>query len=143
MNPPLAPQQRLALTRERLRLALQTPPAPSGGARASGSGTHVVLDALRLWWQQYPLRAVGERAADLIRSVVAPVAQAHPLGLVLGALAVGGLLVLVKPWRWISLPAMVASVLPQILPKILAEMPTSTWLDGLDALLRSGYKPKE
>jgi hypothetical protein len=44
-----------------------------------------------------------------------PVARRHPYKLVLGAAAAGGLLVLLRPWRWMSTRALAAGLLPQIM----------------------------
>jgi hypothetical protein len=38
--------------------------------------------------------------ADVFNEVLRPAARRHPLGLVAGAVLVGGLLVWSRPWRW-------------------------------------------
>jgi hypothetical protein len=137
-----------------MRVAMRAHPGPSPHAAntvgwswleklQSEPGTRVMLDALRLWWQQYPLRTVGTQVAQSVRNVLTPIAQRNPLGLVVAAFAVGGLLTLAKPWRWISVPAVLAGALPQVLAKMAAQVPPSSWFDGLDALLRRSAQPPE
>jgi hypothetical protein len=149
-----SPQDRLALSRERLHLAMRTPPKPpinptsSLGWRwlealQSEPGIRVVMEALRLWWEQYPLRTVATQVAQSASAALTPMAQRNPLGLMLVALVAGGLLTLARPWRWISLPAIFAGVLPQILVKLVTQVPPSTWLERLDALLRHGSEPQD
>jgi hypothetical protein len=149
VNPNLTPQARLALSRERMRLAMRSPTKPQAHAAntlglnwlqtlKSEPGTRIVLDALCLWWEQYPLRTIGTQLAQSFRTVLAPMAQRNPLGLVLVALVAGGLLTWVKPWRWMALPTILAGVLQQVIVKLVDQVPPSTWLDGLDALLRRG-----
>jgi hypothetical protein len=150
----LPPEERLALTRARMRLALHSEPkAHAHASSATGPGwmdalksepvAGIVLEALRQWWQQHPLRTAGTLVAQAVQSTLAPVAQRNPVALVLAAFVVGGLLALAKPWRWIPVSAIFVGVVPQILAKWVAQVPTSTWMSGLDAFLRQGSKSRE
>lgn len=142
----LDPEIRLALSRERIRLALRAldahkassnPTSPSSST-ASPSPFASVLSALlgggwREVLQSEPLVSARARLATL--------AQRHPLGLVLAALAAGGVLALAKPWRWFSVPPLLAAILPQMLGSLAAQVPPATWISALDALLERGSAP--
>ncbi len=124
----LAAANRLAASRERLRQALHDPAAAaqhraSGGGwlayLASVPGAAMLLDGLRLWWGRHPWRVYGVLAADAARLLVRPVAQKHPVALVLAAGVLGAALRWVRPWRWIwrsgAATALLAGLLPQLL----------------------------
>ncbi len=131
-----SPAERLAISREHLRVALLPEPVASRfdgadpGAEArtgpparkagfddwlSLPGARLVIEAIGLWWGRHPLRATGLLAAEAAKAAVAPLAQRHPLLLVAGALVVGGLLVRSRPWRWGFSSALFAGLLPQLL----------------------------
>jgi len=59
---------------------------------------------------------VADQAAD---SLLRPVAQRHPVGLVLAAGAAGSLLALVRPWRWA--PARSLLALSPLIGRAIAE----------------------
>lgn len=120
------PADRLALSRERLRLAMRDAPpharategrATGGGADwlaalKSSPGGSVVIEAVGRWWAQHPLRLFGMVAADAANALVKTAAQRQPLGLVLAALVLGGAFAWSRPWRWILTPALFAGLLP-------------------------------
>ena len=145
------PAERLALSRECLRQAMRNTSAPRRGTtegRATGAGTDwlhslksipgssVVIEAVSSWWAQHPLRVAGMVAADAANAVVRPVAQRHPLGLVLAALVLGGVLAWSRPWRWILTPALFAGLLPQLVSKAMALVPPRSWMAVLDSLMQ-------
>jgi hypothetical protein len=148
--PPLAPAERLAVTRERLRQALQGPAVVAGAAAASGGpaawlhnlrelpGAAVVIDAVRGWWAQHPWRVTVLLVGDAARTVLQPVAERRPLALVLGALLFGGvlgsLLVRSGSWRGMLKPALFAGLLPQLVAKTVAHVPVSSWMAALSSL---------
>jgi len=117
--------ERLALSRQRLRQAMMGP-APAAG-RGEGRpiawldelkavpGADILIALAQNWWSRHPMRAVAQVAMDAVGSLVRPWARQHPLGLVMGATAIGGLLAWGRPWRWISSSALLAGVLPQLL----------------------------
>lgn len=112
--------ERLAASRERLRQALQQASTCSEDGGSTGADDplgSLVGDALATWWCKQPLRTALLVAEDAANALARPVAQRHPYALVLGAAGVGGLLVLVRPWRWISIPALLNGVLPQLRSK--------------------------
>jgi hypothetical protein len=137
--------ERLAVSRERLRAAMM--PARGTGAGASlladgvgayvtslverlraNPGLAVLLDAVQEWWAKHPLRTAGAMAAEASRRLAAPIAERRPLTLVFGAVLVGALLALLRPWRWLLRPAVFAGLLPAILLRVLRELPVETWI---------------
>ncbi|MDR3368990.1 hypothetical protein [Rhodoferax sp.] len=106
--------ERLAQSRESLHQAMQQ--ISRNLEDADGTEADSLLsDILSAWWRKQPLRVALPLAMETAKVLVQPVARRHPYTLVLGAAAVGGLLVLVRPWRWISVPALTAGLLPQIM----------------------------
>lgn len=109
-------------------------PAP----RESGG---VVADALHDWWSQHPWRVAGMVAADAAKAAVQPVAQRHPIALVVGAVVVGGLVVWARPWRGALKPALLAGLLPQLVSKAIAHLPVESWLAVLSSLAQQPEPP--
>lgn len=97
-------------------------------------GFGAVLTALRVWWSDQPVRKASLGLAEAAKTALLPIAQRAPLSLALGALALGALFVWVRPWRWLTAPAVLAGLMPQILSKVLANVPAQSWLAGLAAL---------
>lgn len=129
-DPRLSAAQRLAASRERLRLSMrkaEPEPRESGG---------MVADALHDWWSQHPWRVAGTVAADAVKAGLQPVAQRHPIALVLGAVVVGGLIVWARPWRGILRPALLAGLLPQLMSKAMEHLPVESWLAVLSSLAK-------
>ena len=133
---------RLALSRERLRLAmLPPPPRPAEhlfgerfGALTAGllerlkttPGLAELIEPIKAWWARHPLRTAGLVAADASRKLATPLAARHPLALVFGALLVGAVLVFSRSWRWIASPALVAGLLPSLASRGLRELPLAS-----------------
>lgn len=157
MSIELTPAQRLALSRERLRQALCAVPAPPGAASSRGEhasrvtwrhawssvpGGEHALQALRRWWARQPWRAVSEVLLDGANLALQPVARRNPLGLMLGALVMGGLLARLRPWRWIPKSVLFAGLLPQFLPgQVAAQAISPSWGGVLLSLLRQARRP--
>jgi hypothetical protein len=144
----------LAQSRERIRRAIRAPSAASGAAGStkdsglqeklkSEPATSVALEALRRWWEQYPLQAAAKELTQSLRTVLVPIAQRNPLGLVLAAFVAGGLITLAKPWRWMSLQAIVLGALPQVLSKVVSQVSVATWLDRGAAPRRPGTERED
>lgn len=143
---PATPIERLLLSRERLRVALQGAAADRAAAAATGGawrdalkqipGVGAIVDAACDWWNRHPLHGVGSALVVVAKTALQPVAQRHPLGLVLGAAALGAALVWFRPWRAVVRPALWAGLLP-MLPSILAsatvKAPLQSWLAALAA----------
>jgi hypothetical protein len=145
----ISPGERLALSRERLRLAMRGRSASRAGASpADGSassllanlktipGTGLLIEAVAQWWAQHPLRLASMVAAEAAGAVVRPMARRNPLGLMLGALLVGGLLAWSRPWRWLLTPALLAGLVPQVFSRLMALVPPQSWMAVLSSLLQ-------
>ena len=148
--------QRLALSRERLRQALRHLAAPNGASNSPNAdasnvawldrlnaipGIGVMLDALRSWWDQHPLRLASLVLAEAGEAVVQPLAQRHPMGLVVGAFLVGAGLAWSRPWRWILTPALFAGLIPHLVSKAVSQLPPSSWIDLLASLVQPQSPP--
>ena len=119
----LTPQQRLAVSRRALvqQLRGETPPAApermQASARPRRSGKPSLLDRIawfpvarsmaERWWRRHPANAAGQ----LARPVLDRYARENPAKLVAAAAAAGALIVLVRPWRLLSVGALVAAAL--------------------------------
>lgn len=86
-----------------------------------------------------PLQLAGQIANDAVKSAVQPLAQRNPLALVLGAAAVGGALAWSRPWRWLLTPALLATLLPQLLSKAVHTGGALPWMKLLTTLTQ--HKP--
>ena len=140
MKAPPSACERLVQSRERLRLALsEVNSRPDGANIPHGQalpdwlaslkalpGASLLLDILQGWWVRQPFRVTLLLAAQGAKAVLQPMAQRHPYGLVIGAATVGGLLLLARPWRWISTQAIWAGILPQILSASMQHMQSQT-----------------
>ena len=85
---------------------------------------------------QHPLRVASQLAVETTSALVQPLAKRNPLGLVLGALVVGGILVWARPWRWLLKPALFAGLWSQLLSKGIAHLPLESWLAALVSVPR-------
>ncbi len=138
MSAVLTASDRLALSRERLRQAMRDSSEPLAEAsnQRAGESAAAWLDSLKSipgaseavssWWTQHPLRIATMVAAGAAKAVVQPMAKRDPLGVVLGALLLGGLLAWSRPWRWLLKPALFAALLPQLFYKVLADVPVQS-----------------
>ncbi|MGJ7495632.1 hypothetical protein ACSFA8_11180 [Variovorax sp. RT4R15] len=118
----LTAQQRLAISRRALvqQLRGEAPPAPERAQ--SGELPHrprkpglfdrvawlpVARSMAERWWRRHPANAVGQ----LARPVLDRYARENPAKLVAVAAATGAVIVLVRPWRLLSVGALVAAAL--------------------------------
>lgn len=145
-DPDLGASAKLAVSRERLRLAM-TPtrsarraPRPHTGPGQPVSqvplldkvrrfpGAALIAETLEMWWLRHPMRSAVLIAGEASRALIRPVAQRHPFQLVLVALAAGAVLAWSRPWRWIVRPAFFAGLLPQLVSRVVAHLPIETWI---------------
>jgi hypothetical protein len=137
MSSAMAANERLIQSREQLRHALRQVSSPPGShgdahpdlftagliAQLQGRpAASVLLELARNWWDRQPVREALTLASETATVVLAPVAQRHPYGLVTGAAAVGALLVLVRPWRWMCTSALLAEILPKLMSEAVLGM---------------------
>lgn len=118
----LTPQQRLSLSRRALIAQLhekdlasnpdwldeapdESPRQDSGRQRSPW--TAVAGHVVRRWWRRHPANAAGQLALPMLERY----AQEQPAKLVAAAAATGALVVLVRPWRLLSITAVLAAVL--------------------------------
>ncbi len=119
----LTPQQRLAISRRALLRQLhgdhpeETLPPPYADEDDAYPyqpqvGEHVawVSVARRLgerWWRRHPANAVGQLAKPLLKRY----AREQPFKVLGTAAGIGAAVVLIKPWRLLSITAVLAAVL--------------------------------
>jgi hypothetical protein len=150
---------RLAASRARVREAMQAivkPPSRSSSGQSSPlfgeagaawldglkstPGVSIIVEAISAWWMRHPLRLASGVAADAARAVLQPVAQKNPVALVLGAMVLGAVMAWCRPWRWIARPALLAGLAPQLLSKVVAHAPLSSWMSVLTAMTEGQRK---
>ena len=157
MNIPcVSAQARLNRSRLKLSLALHQAHAAQDQAKRTHSATlppdwlndltsdpalRVLLHTVAAWWEQHPLQDAAVMATRVARQWLGPLAQRNPLRLVLGAAAIGAALVRLKPWRWISIPALAAGLLPQLLARLLSELRPVSWVEVLTGWLNAQNPP--
>lgn len=136
---------RLALTRERLRLAMM--PAPHAQAsrplRSFFTATRLkdfpvigtIIEALQAWWLNHPIRPVASVAIEASNTLVEPLARSNPFALVAGAAALGALFVWSRPWRWLFGPALFAGLVPQLASRLVSNLPIESWMTMLGTAL--------
>ncbi len=124
-DPRLPAAERLAVSRERMRLSMK---ARASTAPAASDNASPLFKSLQNWWAGHPLHVAGTVASDAVNTLIRPFARRHPIALVAGALVLGGLLVWAKPWRGILKPALLVGLLPQLLTKLIAVVPLESWL---------------
>ncbi len=140
--------ERVERSRERLRRAMLPPSAAPRAAPGSSVQrlrewplVAELLDALAAWWWQHPLRPISQRAGEASNALARPLAQRHPLLLVLVAGLVGAGLAWSRPWRWIFGSALFAGLVPQFAARVVARLPLESWLTMLGAQLARPAPP--
>ena len=152
--PELPAVERLAISRERMRQSMHAVMPRPKEAHLPGElpawldklksipGVSLVVDAVRSWWLQHPMRVATLLAADASKTLLRPFAQRHPIGLVAGALLVGGLLAWARPWRGYLKPALFVGVLPQLASKVMAQIPIESVMAVLTTLTQPPSEAK-
>jgi len=139
---PLTPQQRLALSRRALvaqlkgdrpeadQVDLYAFPVPAARPAAFDrfAWSSVARGVVRRWWRRHPANAVGQVARPLLERY----AREEPAKLVGAAAAAGALVVLVKPWRLLSITAVLAAVVK-----------TSDVADMVTTLMQKNANPRK
>ena len=136
--------ERLEKSRRLMREQMFELNAGSAQAKSQGRGTPsnwwVALGALPVlgplisdaasWWADHPLRAVADLFARPGTSASKPLTQRHPWAMLIGAAAVGALVMWARPWRFALLRrAVYSGLLPQVMSSVLARVPTDGLLD--------------
>lgn len=98
-------------SRDEIRRALSAAPATPG-------------QVVNQWLTEHPVKLATDVIGDVTKTVVTPLAQRNPMMFVLSAAVVGGLLVWTRPWSWLFKPAVIGTLVPQIVAKALAYVPT-------------------
>jgi hypothetical protein len=140
---PATPQQRLAQSRRALVAQLQgrrpvvpeddvfpavAVPAGEPGSYDRFGWSSLARGMVRRWWRRHPANAVGQ----LARPVLERYAREEPAKLVGAAAAAGALVVLVRPWRLLSITAVLAAVLK-----------TSDVADMVTTLMQNNATPRK
>ena len=74
----------------------------------------VAVRYMRRWWARHPWRATAQLADEAGRELLRPVAKRHPWMLLGGAVVAGVVIGRMRPWRFVSRNAVLASLLPPI-----------------------------
>jgi len=121
----LTPQERLAISRRALVAQLQgrghraynNDRVPLDEAAAQRTQRETIIERIawasvarnvvQRWWRRHPANAAGQLARPLIERY----AREQPVKLIAAAAGTGALIVLVRPWRLLSITAVLAAVL--------------------------------
>ena len=103
----LSARERLALSRQAIIRQMNhesAEPAPTNEAArpeidASASTWHLGRQVVRAWWRNHP----ANLALDVARPVISSYAQGHPFQLLCISAGLGAAVVLLRPWRLMSL----------------------------------------
>ena len=155
----LTPADRLAASRGRLRdtmMSISHPPARPASAGASFlhhlpeellaaakkmPGAGIVIEAVRAWWHQHPLRPAGAMAEQAARNIVVPMAQRNPIAFVGSALVIGALMVASRPWRWLLRPALFVGIVPQLVAQVMKRYPAESLVRMATGLMQKRASP--
>lgn len=148
---------RLALSRASLRAAmLPKPRVPDSsgffGQGAAGwtegiaerlrnlPGAGAIVETIQSWWDRHPFRPIGHIAAASARRLAGPVAERSPLKLVFAAAAIGALLAVLRPWRWMLRSAIFAGLVPALAMRAMRELPLDTLFDAFSSTFKGEAK---
>lgn len=111
-----------------LEPAAAEPQQQAEGRRGDPAWTSVARGIVLRWWRRHPANAAGQLARPLLERY----AREQPAKLITAAAGTGALLVLIKPWRLLSITAIIAAVLR-----------TSDVADLLTTLMRIQSTPRK
>jgi|GEM_PF-688494 len=152
---PLSAAQRLAESRERLRLYMtqgdgrhearrRTAAARAGGTSPSRIDrlrglpvVGVVIDAVSAWWSNHPLRPAAKLTEGVVRDAVAPLTRKHPITVLASAFVIGGAIVWLKPWRFLGKEALFAGLFSQIITRAITQMPWESMLGAFTSFAQA------
>lgn len=145
---------RVEASRARLRGAMMPPQAlcnrePDTGLlawleRLKGQPSiAVIIDALQSWWLRHPMRPLVQVASEATNAVVKPIAQHNPVALVVAAGLLGVVFAWSRPWRWALKPAMFAGLMPQLVSRVISNLPLESWLAVFTSTLSGSRQPAE
>ncbi len=145
--------ERIELSRARLRAAMLPPalPAPEPGSGPLAwlerikdqPSIAVIIDTLQGWWSRHPMRPLVQVASDATNAVAKPIAQHNPLAMVLAAGLLGIVFAWSRPWRWALKPALFAGLMPQLVSRVVANLPLESWLSAFTATAAGNTSPPE
>lgn len=135
--------ERLAQSRERLRQAMRLGALAPRGTGASTSlgasgregtasasatlGLPVIVQVLLEGWSRHPLRTAITLGHCAAKAILQPMANKHPVALMLAALLVGASVAYLRPWRWVVKPGFRTGLLPHLAYKTLSRIPLTMW----------------
>lgn len=140
MNEPelLTAQQRLVISRRALVEQFQGSGAPKRMAYTGRPKRAGLMDRFTWgpmlrsvagrWWRRHPANAVGQLARPLLDHY----ARTQPAKLIAAAVTLGAIAVLVKPWRLLSITAVLAAI-----------MKTSDAADIVTTLMQKATHPRK
>jgi hypothetical protein len=102
-------------------------------------GAPALIRSIQGWWAHSALNGPAHVAAAAAASMLKTLAQRHPFGLVLAAMAMGAAVTVSRPWRWAPRAALQSGLwagLPGLLAAVVARWPVQTWLEVLAEALR-------
>ena len=125
------PQERLAasrkalvrhMTRDDKTMARSDDPyqiADESGSNTSSFWPSALARAVRTWWRHHPV----SMAVDVAKPVVGRYAKGHPFKLLGTAAAVGAAIVVIRPWRLLSVGGiLLAAVKSAAVPSVLMSL---------------------
>lgn len=136
----LTPQERLALSRKALvkhmvrhrqvhedEDLLDFDDELSDGS-ASGGTLNLLKYAARTWWRRHPASVVAELARPLLDDY----AKAHPFKLLGFSAGAGAALVVLRPWRMVSMGVLLTGLKSSGLTNLLSSIPRPAHPNPLD-----------
>jgi len=82
-------------------------------------GANLLAMLMGDWWARQPLRVAMSVVAETAKAALKPMAQSHPFRLVTIAAVAGAALVVLRPWRLISMSALLGGLLPKMVAQVL------------------------